>query len=268
MTFTVDPPVRLPVERLSVSSMNLLAKCPERWRRRYVEREYEPASGKMILGSSVGAAESQHYATVVETGEGLSLEAVQDEFSSEWDDRTGREDVDWGDDNPGELKDSGIAVIDSYHSLIAPLIVPVSVEREFTLTWPGVEWGLTGFLDLEEDDGTVADLKVRGQKLRQPDADSDLQPASYLYARRAEGNPAPRFDFHTMVRTKRPYAEVVTTGRTDRQLDAFADRVFLAASEIEWRAENEAWSGAAPGAWWCSERFCGYFSSCRFGGLR
>lgn len=268
MSVTVDPPSQLPVERLSVSSLNTLAKCPEKWHRRYILREYEPPSGKMILGAAVGAAETQHYGLVVETGEGLSLEAVQDEFSAEWDDRISREDVAFGEDKPGSLKDSGIKALDAYHTTVAPLIAPVSVEREFSLTWPGVDWSLTGFLDLEEADGTVADLKVRGKRLMRPDADSDLQPAAYLYARRAEGNPSPRFDFHTMVRVARPYAEVVTTERTNTQLDAFADRVFLAASEIEWRAERDAWSGAAAGAWWCSSKMCGYFASCRFGGLR
>lgn len=268
MTVTVDPVAQLPVAHLSVSSMNLLTKCPEKWHRRYILREYEPVNGKMILGSAVGAAESQHYGLVVESGEGLSLEAVQDEFSAEWDDRIGREEVDWGTDKPGELKDSGVLALDAYHTHVAPLVVPVSVEREFNLAWPGLDWSLTGFLDLEEADGTVADLKVRGKKLGQPDADVDLQPAAYLYARRAEGNPAPRFDFHTMVRTKRPYAEVVTTERTNTQLDTFADRVFLAANEIAWRAENENWSGAVPGSWYCSQRFCGYWDSCKFGGAR
>lgn len=268
MSVTVDPPATLPVAHLSVSSLNLLTKCPESWHRRYMLREYEPPNGKMILGSAVGAAEGQHYSRVIESGEGLSLEEVEDEFDAEWEERIGREEVEWGDDKPGELKDSGVQAISAYHTTVAPSVVPVSVERGFNLTWPGVDWGLTGFLDLEEADGVVSDLKVRGRKLSPADADVDLQPAAYLYARRAEGNPAPRFDYHTMVRTKKPYAEIVPTVRTDRQLDAFADRVFLAASEIAWRAENDAWSGAVPGSWWCSNKFCGYWSSCRFGGLR
>lgn len=268
MSITVDPPQTLPVSHLSVSSLNLLARCPEKWHRQYLLREYSPPSGKMVLGSSVGAAYAQHYSTVIETGEGYTLEQVEDEFSSEWEDRTSNADIDWGADTPGGLKDSGIEVIGAYHKNVAPLVLPVSVEREFKVTWPGVDWSLTGFLDLEDQDGTVADLKVRGKKLMRNDADSDLQPASYLFARRAEGNPAPQFDYHTMVRTKRPYAEVITTRRTDAQLDAFVDRVFAAASEIAWRTEYEIWSAAPAGAWWCSHSMCGLWDSCRFGGMR
>lgn len=268
MSVTVDPPAQLPVERLSVSSLRLFITCPESWRRRYIEREYEPPNGKMILGSAAGAAEAQHYGTVIETGEGFTTERVLDEFSAEWEDRISREEVAWGSESAGELKDSGIAALDAYHTLVAPQIVPVSVEREFTLSWPGLDWSLIGFMDLEEADGAVADLKMRGRKLSQADAAVDLQPTTYLYGRRAEGNPAPAFRYHTMVRTKKPYAEVVPTVRTDRQLDSFADRVFSIAREIDWRAQNDVWSGAVPGSWQCSERFCGFWPTCPMGGLR
>lgn len=265
---TVDPPATLPVDYLSVSSIKLFIACTEKWRRRYIEREYEPANGKMILGSAFGAAEAQHYGRVIESGEGLTTEAVLDEFSAEWDDRIAREEVLWDGESPGDLKDSGIAAATVYHTFVAPNVVPVSVEREFRLTWPGVEWGLTGFLDLEEGDGGVSDLKMRGRRLSVADAAVDVQPTTYLYARRAEGNPASGFRFHTAVRAKKPTAEVVPTVRTDRQLDYFADRVFGIAREIAWRAENEVWAGAVPGSWQCSEKFCGYWGSCPMGGLR
>lgn len=277
MSFTVDPPMVLPVTNLSVSSLKLLANCPEQWHRKYILGEYLPPSGKMLLGSCAGAATTQHFAQVIDTGEGYTLEQVEDEFSTEWEDRVAREEVSWQGEDPGELKDSGIRALDAFHSTIIPKIVPVSVEREFLLNWPGIEWGFQGFFDLEEqlvdEFGEVIGVGVGdtkfGKKRSQWDADFDWQPSSYLYGRRAEGNPAPRFRFHVAVRTvKKPYAETVTTTRTNRQLDAFADRVFLAAQEIAWRAETETWSGAAPGAWMCSPKYCGYWSSCKFGGAR
>jgi hypothetical protein len=267
MSITIDPPVKLPIEHLSVSSLKLFISCPEKWRRRYLEREYEPANGKMILGSAAGAAEAQHYSTVIETGEGFTTERVQDEFCAEWDDRISREEVAWGTDVPGELKDSGVDALSQYHTLVAPRIIPVSVEREFRIGWEGLDWDLVGFMDLEDADGAVGDLKMRGRKLSAADAHVDPQPTTYLYARRAEGNPASRFDFHTMVRAKKPYAEVVPTVRTDRQLDFFADRVFAIAREMEWRAANDVWSGAVPGSWQCSAAYCGYWGSCPMGGL-
>ena len=111
-------------------------------------------------------------------------------------------------------------------------------------------------------------MKVRKSKLSATDADSDLQPTAYLLARRAEGQPAPVFRYHTMVKTKSPYAEVVPTVRTDVQLDAFTGRVYRIAAEMQWRLETENWAGAVPGSWWCSHRMCGFWDTCPMGGLR
>src|SRR5690606_12595934 len=121
---------------------------------------------------------------------------------------------------------------------------------------------------LELADGVVADRKVRGRRLSKADADTDLQASMYLLARRSEGEPASRFDFHTMVRTKQPQVEVVPTVRTDAQLDRLTDRILAVAAEIAWRCEYDVWQGAVPGSWWCSERFCGYWHACPMGGAR
>lgn len=264
----LEIPSRLPVDHLSISSVNAYLRCPLKWKRRYVDRDYEPPGGKMILGSSVGAAEALAYQEQIDTGERPPTDTVLDLFSDEWEDRTSREEIAWEADKPGKLKDDGIAVVKAYDQTIAPTVTPTHVEREFNLQLEGVDWGFTGFFDVEQDDGAVIDLKVRGRKLSPGDADIDLQPTAYMLARRAEGNPAPAFRFHTMVRVKQPYAEVVPTVRTDVQLDAFVDRLYGIAAEMHWRLEHDVWQGAVPGSWWCSERFCGYWASCLLGGAR
>jgi putative RecB family exonuclease len=260
---TIDPPASLPVDYLSLSSLRLFMMCPTKWRRRYLEHEPEPPSGKMLLGSSAGAALSQHYGHQIESGQGLSAEALLDEFATDWEDRIGSEDVDWGTDVPGQLKDSGAGALAVYHRTIAPRIVPVSVEREFQLSWPGVDWVLSGFIDLEDADGIVRDFKMRAKRLSQRDADADLQPDVYLAARRAEGNPAAGFAFDTMVRTKTPVAEVLASGRTDERLDRLSDRVFGLAAEIAYRCDSGNWGGASPNTWFCST--CRYDCPLRLG---
>jgi hypothetical protein len=262
----LDIPRVLPVENLSVSSINTYLRCPERWRRRYIDREYEPSSGAMILGSAVGAAEGHAYQVQVDGEERPTTEDVLDLYAAEFDERSDREEIDWGEDKPGEIKDTGVLAVKAYEEDVVPTIDPVSVEREFRLSLEGVDWGVTGYLDLEDANNDVDDLKVRKSKLGLADAAADIQPTMYLLARRAEGNPAERFNFHTMVKTKKPYAEVVSTARTNRQLDTLVNRVYQIAAEIHWRLENDNWGGAVPGAWWCSEKMCGYWPSCPMGG--
>lgn len=268
---TLEIPTRLPVEHLSVSSIRLYLQCPEKWRRRYILREYEPPTGPMILGSSVGAAAAQADHAQIDTGERLPVDDVVDLFADEWEDRVQRKEVDWRDDKPGQLKDAGIAVVRTYEQEVGPQLKPVSVERQFTLDFDGVDWSVIGYVDLELEGAegvVVADRKVRGRKLSAADAATDIQPTMYLLAKRAEGQPAPRFDFHTMVRTKTPTVEIVSTKRTDRQLDHFAGRILTVAAEINWRLEHDVWQGAVPGSWWCSQRSCGYWHACPMGGAR
>lgn len=255
-TVTVDPPESLPVEYLSVSSLNLFSRCPEAWKRRYIDHETERPNGKMLLGGAAGAALNQHYGYQLERGEGLSTEELLDEYCGEWDDRTGREEVEWGTDSEGALKDSGAEALRLYHTLIAPDVVPVAIEREIEMSWDGAPFKLTGYLDLETAAGAVCDFKMTGQRWSQDKARAELQPTVYLAARRAEGDPALAFEYHCMVRTKKPTAEIVPAERSEHQLDLLTNRVFSIARAMEWRWLNDCWQGAPPDlAWMC--RGCG-----------
>jgi len=262
-----EPPVSLPVPNLSLSSVNLLRRCPEKWRRKYLENQYEPPSGPMIVGSAAGAAENRSFQQKITSGEDLAEADVLDAYADEWHERASNETVAWGDQKPDKLRQTGQAALATYHADIAPQVWPTSVERKFTLRFPGLEWTFTGYLDLEEHDGSVGDLKVKGRKLSQGEANVDPQVSAYLLARRAEGSPASEFRFHTMIRTVKPHAEIVTTSRSDGQLDVFLHRIFAAAQEIHWRASNEMWDAAPPGSWWCQASSCGFWSSCPFGGM-
>jgi hypothetical protein len=266
---TIQVPAHLPVKALSHSSITLFLKCPEKWRRRYIDGEYEPTNGKMLAGSAAGAAEGRNYQQKIATGEDLAIDDVLDCFSDEWSLKTEQEEIEWGEDKPGEVKDSTVLALRDYHHTIAPAFHPVAVERPFTLRFPDTDWSVTGYLDLEDASGAVADMKVKGKSLSQKDADTDMQPGMYLLGRRTEGNPATRFDFHVMNRgVKTPYAKVISTERTDAQLDALLHRIAGVAAEINWRAENDHWGYAVPGAWWCAQNTCGYWQSCPMGGAR
>jgi hypothetical protein len=63
------------------------------------------------------------------------------------------------------------------------------------------------------------------------------------------------------------HVPVLPTRRTDAQLDAFVDRLFAIAAEMAWRTEYDVWDGIRePGSWFCSQKFCGFWDSCPYGG--
>lgn len=271
MTRELEIPRTLPVSSLSVSSINQFIRCPEKWRRRYIEGAYEPVGGAAVIGSAVGAAEGRNYQDKIASGEDLPEQDVLDIYADEFDLKAESEQITWGDDKPGKLKDLGAKVLPVYHRLIAPTVKPKAVERQFQLTFEDADWTFKGYIDVEETDDTVRDLKVKARGMSQADADSDLQATSYLLAKRSEGHPAPRFVFDQMVKVQAPEAKHVQpmpTTRTDAQLDAFVGRVYGIAAEIHWRLETDNWAGAAPGTWWCTAKWCGFHSTCPMGGAR
>jgi PD-(D/E)XK nuclease superfamily len=264
----------LPVAALSHSGIRTLHMCPRKWKFQYVENIYSPPSGPMLAGSAAGAAAnaSDHY--FIEEGEFLDTEATLDVFSDEWEERLDREgeDADWGDAKPGDIKDATAGALTDYSErVLAELPKPIAVEREARLVYEGVEF--VAYLDREQEDGSIADRKVKGKRMSQVDADADSQATGYMAVRRAEAEAGLEkeptgFEFHTLIRQKtKRYAEVIPTERNADQLDEFLAGIYRAAEEIEFRMEFDNWSFAADGAWWCSEKFCGYWGRCPGGGL-
>lgn len=286
-----DPPARLPggLNHLSASSVRLLLSCPEKWRRRYLEGEYEPSSPSQLVGSAVHRAEGENFAQKAVSGRDRLVQDVLDAYSDEWDmareeaqDKAG---VEWEDEKPGRVKDSGVRVLSEFHRTVARRIQPAAAEQRFEIQIPGVEWTFVGYRDVDETSGDIADLKVRSQErgiVTPEEAAEDLEATAYLFARRAElaatGSNSPiafnqrhpsRLRFLNLVRSPHPKPRdlvITPTTRSDEQLDTFLALLYRVAAEVAWRAETDVWHGPGPGSWWCSERFCGFWARCPFGG--
>jgi hypothetical protein len=73
-----------PLRHLSSTSYMRFVSCPEDWRRWYLKRERGPRTGAMVLGSRVDDAVSFYYRHLLDTGEVLELDQVQDWFRDTW----------------------------------------------------------------------------------------------------------------------------------------------------------------------------------------
>jgi hypothetical protein len=267
----VDPlavPPSLPVRQLSHSSLALFWRCPERWRRRYLEREREPLGAPAALGGAVGAAVAAHLAARLR-GEHLSLLDIDDLFCAEWAQRVPTARLGAG-ETPDGMRREGRALVVAYLARIAPLLRPESVERKLELRFDGqADWSVVGYLDVEDATGEIVDLKVRGRHVSQADADQSAQATLYLLARALEGRPAPRFVFHSLRRTKIGVdIALVPTRRTPAQLAAFERRIAQTARAIARCVESGDWPLAAPEGWWCGggQHGCPHYPTCP-GGL-
>jgi hypothetical protein len=137
--------------------------------------------------------------------------------------------------------------------------------------FPGAEWSLVAYLDLETEDGAVVDYKLArpgGQHVRP--GENDLQKRLYLLARAAEGAPAERFEWHSGLSHEPQSAErwrVIEGRASERELRSCEAEVAQLARRIVRCAETGDW-GYSPPAWWCAEKTCVHWASCPGGGLR
>ncbi len=273
MSLRLDAPRTLPagLAHLSYSSISTYLGCPERFRRRYIDLEYEPTTSKMLVGKIVGRAVAAGMVGKIETGE-INAELLTDSFSTEWDESTSSDDIDWEGEQPGEVKDSAAQSLVAYAGSLMPTVDPVTVEEGFSIQLPGTEFDTIGYLDFL-DSASIYDLKVSMKAKSQSDLDTDLQGSLYVAAKRIQTGELMSFKWHAVTRPspagrRAAFATELTTSRTNVQVNSTLETIALVARELDWRASSGDWSGAAPGYWKCSERMCGYWDTCRFGGLK
>lgn len=262
-------PRTLPVPHLSWSSINTYLSCPERWRRRYLELEYEAPNQKMVAGKVVGRAVAAGYIDKIQSGT-INTELVSDTFETEWAEAVD-DDVDWEGLAPGQVKDQAAESLLVYAPMMAT-VDPVTVEESFEIRFRDADWITLGYMDFL-DSSSIFDLKVSSRAKTQADLDNDGQATVYTLAKQVQGEGLKPFKWHAI---KRPSPggrspatamELVTT-RTAAQTNNMLGRIALVAREIVLRTETGDWQGAAPGFWLCSATGCGYWNTCKFGGQR
>jgi hypothetical protein len=258
----------LPVRTLSHSAIDTYLKCPEKFRRRYIEGDFEPRSPAMVLGSACGKAWSTNWRQKIETEVDLPVEDVLDAYSDGFDETLEEQETAWESERDvAKTKDKGAIVVANYVKSTAPRVIPEATERRVEMHWEGADWSFVGHLDVETKQDGIVDTKVKGKNMSLADLEGDLQPTSYLMLRESEGRPAKSFEFHVnTVPAAGPMVKIEKAMRTAQQIRAFERRVLGVAAEIHWRAENDHWQGAPPSGWWCSEKWCGFWFDCPMGG--
>jgi hypothetical protein len=247
--------MRLPLERLSVTSLSTYLSCPVRFKRRYLLREYEPKSPALVIGSAAAQATAYAHGQVAAGHERPPVEETLEEYVAAFERAASEEEVEWGETKPGEAKDLGARCVEAYETSLGPKARPAYVERCLEGTVEDVP--LIAYLDREDVDGTIADLKVRARRMAVEEARVDLQAGLYLLLREGAGEAAPKFTFEVVTKTRQPQTQEVVVERRDALSGAVVARQVAQLAElIEWSTERDIWPYAAPGSFAC--RVCGF----------
>ena len=130
---------------IRASSLPELFDCPARWEAKYVKGMRQPRSGAAQLGTAVHAGTALFDSSrldgnpvTADEAAGAVVDAVHKP----------KEDVDWGEDSPGEAEAIGIALHKRYCQEIAPHQQYVAIEAKCTeLKIPDIGIALTGTTD-------------------------------------------------------------------------------------------------------------------------
>jgi hypothetical protein len=245
----------------------MLATCPEQFRRVYVKGERQRPGAALIWGGADHYAHEQNFTQKIESHEDISEDDVKLAFAEGFDRKIsaegGEDEVDWGDDKPGDLKDKGVGLVAVYHQQVSPRVQPVAVEKEFLMD-VGLPVPVKGFLDVETD-AYVIEGKTATAKKSKPEPQWRLQGSLYQLA---TGLPV---EWHVKTKTRIP---AVYTPAEEPGLRLVASGVLLDATVERVRrvvramlalyaayGPDEPWPSGAPDYGWACD-YCGFRPSC------
>jgi hypothetical protein len=255
-------------EHLSASSLRMLGTCAEQFRRVYLKGERQRPGAALVWGSADHYAHEQNFSQKIDSHRDLPEDEVKlafaEGFDRSIDSNGGEEEVDWGDDKPGDLKDRGIKLAAAYHNLVSPRVQPTSAEQPFSLSLPGIPVPLIGRLDLTTE-ATVIEGKTASAKKSKPEPQWRLQGNLYQLE---TGLP---IEWHVKTKTKIPG---VYTPLEEPGLRLVSSRTLLETTVLRVRrmlagmlalyavyGPDEPWPTGAPDYGWACD-YCGFRPSC------
>lgn len=250
---------------LSASQLEMFAKCPESWRRRYLEKEIIPPKLAMLKGTAVHAGAEKNMRQKIETHQDLPANEIIDAAVESFESNIKHDGFQLG---PDEKKKD----VDGYRNLVvematqhaaqqAPEYQPVAVEKKFRIELPDLNHDVVGVIDLVDTNGDVIDFKTAGRAMQQSDADSSTQLSLYAAAQGDVDEVNVKLDILIEPTARQPVRRQLVQAKRDRSdLPVIGRRISVISKTID----AGLFPPAAVGSWWCSESWCGYWSTCGY----
>lgn len=255
--------------QLHLSALDMLSKCGEQFRRRYIEKEKIPPGVAAIVGTGVDRSVTRNLGSKIETKALLSLEEVEaiarDSVANEFDAGgvmlTAEERFAGAAAVKGEAVDKAIRLAGLHAKEMAPALSPTHVQRAWVLDLKGYPMDLAGTIDVQEAAATVRDTKTSGKTPSAEIAHQSDQLTMYALAVQVLDGQAPaKVVLDYLVDLKTPKA---VTFESTRSKEDFA--VMLRRIENGIRAiEAGVFVPARQTDWWCNEKWCGYAGTCPY----
>jgi hypothetical protein len=262
------------VVRWSNSALTTLQQCGEKFRRRYIEREYGPPSPRMLRGTVVHRTASRALLRKLTDRTLPTVEEAKDAAAGEFE-RAWTSGVVLSDEEQaqgaatvrGEAKDFAVDLSGFHVGTVAPVIEPVAIERKITVKPKDSDIEILGTVDLIDrrpDGEAIRDLKTSEKSPYATAAETSQQLSLYGLIRLAETGALPvRYTLDYLVRTpkkaEKKHVPLETT-RDMADMRALVHRINTAVEAVK----RGSFVPANPDSWWCSRAYCDYFTDCPY----
>ena len=258
-------PAGLP-DHLSPAAISEFYACPEKWRRKRLHGEREPAGPPLLVGSAVHKSAEHIYRTKLETGEPPSIEDAAEAAAAGWDiavdEATEDAGIEWANTKPDTAKDQAVSLARCYreHRLVTET-VPLAVEETGSAEFPSSPVPITFRVDVRTANG-IMDVKTVSASASLTAARPDDRLKGLVYVRSLGLG----FDWHYIKKITRPTIYKPAPLPASSVVLAIADRrIGFATSEIArlyaQYGPDETWPTNAPEhPWRCG--YCGLRADC------
>jgi len=254
---------------ISASQLGMYARCPEQYRRRYMEGERRPPGIALLVGSGFHVGAEMNFTQKIETHEDLPASEIVDAAVAGFELRLAGDGLLLSGDEAGrgqeavvgEAKDQTAQLAYAHAKLQAPDYQPVVVEHKTRIVFPNATHDLLAITDLRDDQSRVVDLKTAARKQPAGTADKSMQLTVYAGAFQVDtGAPPTGLRLDTITKTKTPARQIQETTRTAADFQALVNRVNAVLAAIA--AGN--FPPCDPSGWNCSPKWCGYWADCPY----
>lgn len=254
---------------ISISQIDMLSRCGEQYRRRYVLGEIIPPAVAMLVGGAIDKSVNRNMQHKIDTkGELLSIEecaeTARDELNNRWESGVmlDAEEREKGIKAvKGEAVDKSVRLSTLHAGDTAKIIAPTHVQRRCEVDLTGYGVRLLGYIDIQEGHVSVRDTKSSAKTPNKDIAHQSAQLTNYaLMVKVLDGKTPEKLILDYLIDTKIPKAQSFESTRHDEDFMALLRRIETMLMALE----KGVFVPARETDWWCSERFCGYWHSCPY----
>lgn len=256
--------------QLHVSALNMLFRCGEQFRRRYIENEVIPPGIALIIGRATDHTVTMNLRNKKDKKELLPLEQISDtardavvnEFHGKI--KLTDEEAEKGIRKvKGETIDTTIQLSILHATETAPIIRPTHVQWPWVIDLDGFPFSIAGTMDIREGYRSIRDTKTSKKTPPKDVAEKSLQLTMYAMALWVLKKKTPqRVWLDYLIRKKNIEARSFFDVKTETDFRMLIRRIEIAAEAIE----KESFVPVNPDHWVCDPRYCGYYDTCKYSG--